>query len=389
MRLPSSRCLRRAVGITAGGLVVGGAAVYSFQRYTRSDAAADGKAPVASLTAAEFNAYQNQDTLRQALDPRHMPWTYHKNRPRGAAVAAGSDPLAANVCTNPVSTECTNTTGCCWFGAKRPSRDDYVLDMYRLLGCPYCAKVEAVLRFYDVPYRTIVVDPINAKELPDARYSFAPQLRFTSSASPEKTAFLVDSHTIVSALAAPLGYQAALQSPRVSATREWIDSHFQGASFAMVNGTLRDAYTGYLGLTPPAYHTTLFHLVGTAALYLLATYKIGPRVLATAHPLNDAYARSRSSARGTPPQDTAPAHYTRPARTEDWLREELSVFLSQRQGAGVFHGGAQPDLADIEMYGVTRVLHSHSRFVPVVQSGEFGAWQRAMESVKMERNGYL
>ncbi|KAK7194426.1 Glutaredoxin/Glutathione S-transferase, N-terminal domain containing protein [Novymonas esmeraldas] len=368
-----------ATAVTIGG---GAAAVVYCQR--SSSAAASG-APK-ELSAKEFNSLQNAALLQDALTPSHLPWTYHALKDRytnlsttGSAAASATAAAEGRVYTHTPA--------------------DIQLTFYRLLGCPYCAKVEAVLRYHDVPYEEVWIDPLSGQGLPDRRYQLAPQLRFTplveppggpaAEASDSRSVYLVDSGEIAAQLSTPLQYTADVANPRISATRDWITNHFQGASFAIANNSFRDAYATYTYVTPSSYQNVLYHVVGSAALSVLSRYKIQPRLVA----------KMECSEGGAP--ETSPATAATSASTglwmlsetarqslaatiragvaDDWLLAELQTFLQRRPDGNVFHGGNRPDLADVEMYGVTRVVDEHPRLGAVVRNGAFGEWQTAMQ----------
>lgn len=386
----SLRFLRRvAVGATVTGFVAGGSIAWIRSQSTQPDA-------VKEMSAADFNGMQNQRLLQTALNRSHLPWTYH-----AAKQARSSEPAnAANAALGPFTRTASSKI------------DDYRLIFYRLLGCPYCAKVQAVLQYFDVPYEEVLINPITGDGLPDRRYSLAPQLLFTTLRAPTSAAeaaainprdtpavnaninaslsmadsvFLVDSSSIIQGLAAPLQYEKDLRSARVQETREWITSHFQGASFAMTNHSLRSAYAAYGYLTPEYYQRLYYRIPGSVALYALANLKIIPKLRREPHPLTAAYqAKKRAAATATDATaaaaSAAQSEPVRPSNVNEWLEVEVSVFLDRRPAHHRFHGGATPDLADIEMFGVTRVLSDHPQLGSALRSDTaFATWEKSMQ----------
>lgn len=386
-----------ASAITLGG---GAAGVLYYQRANKSTSDAVSKPK--ELSAKEFNALQSAKFLADALNAQHLPWTFHdvKNRHSDLRTTLTQPTLADDA---DVTAKAAGYT---------PAPADVKLIFYRLLGCPYCAKVESMLQFGDVPYEEVWIDPITGDGLPDRRYQLAPQLYFTPLASPHRPpaaaadgdastsaagAFLVDSAAIAAALARPLHYTADLANTHTSETRDWITNHFHGASFAITNSTFRNSYDTYTYVTPAKYQNLLYHVVGSAALSVLSRLKIQPRLIAKmeapapvdAPPTPDASNLGESTGLWMLGEEERKRLATtmRSGRAEDWLRAELGVFLARRPAGAVFHGGAQPDLADVEMYGVSRVVDQHPRLGSVLREGDFGAWQAAMQAKLKEVTG--
>ncbi|EPY28455.1 glutathione-S-transferase/glutaredoxin [Angomonas deanei] len=249
---------------------------------------------------------------------------------------------------------------------------------YRLLGCPYCAKVESVLKYYKLPYEERIINPLNGAGLPDPRYDLAPQIELHSppEKEPVKSVFLVDSSYIIEKLAQPLGYQKDIEQSKdtttvISSTRQWITSHFHSASFVLTNSTLRNAYYSYDIVTPTQYQGSLFYkLVGCAALFSIANLKLKGKVQNDGNELMKEYFHAHQKE-------------AYPSDALQWLTEELNVFTNQikkkNKDGAIFHGGATPDIADIEMFGVTRVIDRHPVLGKAARQGDFGAWQEAMQ----------
>lgn len=403
------RFLTKVAAATTLALGGGAGAVWYSQRGTAA------VREVKQLTAKDFNGLQNAAMLKAALTPSHLPWTYHANKDRYAnlhAVATEQSTSASPSLSSPDAA----ATGRSYSVAPA----DVKLVFYRLLGCPYCAKVEAVLQYYDVPYAEVWIDPISGRGLPDRRYQLAPQLFSTplqatpASESPQPPAvpdaaaataaattrdgvYLVDSAEIVAQLAVPLKFTADLANPRVSATRDWITNHFHGASFAITNNSVRDAYATYTYVTPSSYQNIFSHVIGSVALAALSRFKIQPRLIAKVEKAGEESGGNgdgvvRGDSNGvwmlTDEWRTFLASTMHSASAEEWLRAELQTFLQRRPDGKLFHGGSQPDLADVEMYGVSRVVSQHPRLGTIVHEGPFGEWQFAMrEKLKANSGG--
>lgn len=381
--------MRLLTKIAAGSALAfgtGAAGVLYYQRTNASSGAAAGK--LKELSAKEFNALQNAAFLKDALTAQHLPWTYHVVKDRYSDVK--------EALTQPT----TQSSDAAKSASYAPTSSDVKILFYRLLGCPYCAKVEAMLQFNDVPYEEIWIDPITGEGLPDRRYPLAPQLYFTPLAKPDtpaveedrrRGAFIADSAAIATALAEPLHYTADLANPHTGETRDWITHHFHGASFAITNSTFLNSYSTYTYVTPSKYQNFFYHIVGSGALSVLSRLKIKPKLVAKmeAQEIDTKPTPESSTGLWMLSEDArkALAATMRSGAAEDWLRAELAVFLARRPAGAVFHGGAKPDLADVEMYGVSRVVDQHPRLGCVVREGAFGEWQTAMQAQLKEVTG--
>ncbi|XQJ27860.1 Glutaredoxin/Glutathione S-transferase, N-terminal domain containing protein, putative [Leishmania guyanensis] len=392
------RFLAKVATASAFTLGVGAAGFLYCQRGSDLGAAAGTSESTKELTAKEFNRLQHVKQLKDALAPSHLPWTFHAQKDRYTNLRELTTQTSLeSVASSPPGGR-----------AYTASSSDVKLIFYRLLGCPYCAKVEAVLQYHDIPYEEVDVDPLTGKGLPDRRYQLAPQLYFAPLAERKSNntgtaatdcngVYLVDSAEIVSQLSGPLKYAADVVNPHISATRDWITNHFHGASFAITNNSFRDAYATYTYVTPSNYQNFFYHVAGSAALSVLSRYKIRPRLIAEMECADGPSAatqtgtRSGMASNGLWMLSEAPrkalAETMRFGAVEEWLQAELQTFLQRRPNGKVFHGGSSPDLADVEMYGVTRVVNQHPRLGSVMREGAFGEWQTAMQEKLRSHTG--
>ncbi|ESS60469.1 glutathione-S-transferase/glutaredoxin [Trypanosoma cruzi] len=327
---------RRAGFALVGGGALGGAVLwYAICRKTA------GNTSPQQLSAEEFNALQNKALLTEALGTSHLPWNQSLRWKRGS---------------------------------NRHDGRDFSLTLYRLLGCPHCAKVEWVLRYYSVPFSMVDVDTLSGAGIPDPRYRLVPQIRLepmddtSTNKMPDSIgAYVVDSQRIISAISIPLGFAEQLQDTRVLETRRWIADRFQAVSFVATNCTWSNAFASYPYVTPPRYHNIVFRVVGASALCILSRYKILPRL----------------AAKGT--DSTVKMSVKDPAA---WLEGELATFtarLQSQHSSQRFHGGKEPDIADLEMYAVTRVVEAHPNLRHVLHQGAFGEWNTAMDAEVQKR----
>lgn len=259
-----------------------------------------------------------------------------------------------------------------------------------LSSCPYCMKIKTLLDVHRVPYETVAVDPFNAIELERSPYRFLPQLQFravttTASLTPPSTAraaetndaskgekdgskaaddglslmrrgpLIVDSDVIVQRLAAPLGYESDLVNPALRPVREKINTEVSRAVFVLMNGTLSSSWVSYPLLSDARYRHTLYRVVGSTALWLLATLKLRKRL-------------------GGLPADEA-------------LKAAMKPFIDGlgRNGGGgsvatTYFGGTRPNLVDIELYGALRSGLGHPNVQTALGEAGLSQWLAAMDA---------
>ncbi|ORC87520.1 glutathione-S-transferase/glutaredoxin [Trypanosoma theileri] len=324
---------RRLYITLAGGGIIGGTAYWYGTCRNRANSTAPRQ-----LSADEFNALQDKDLLTEAFRATHLPWSGSTQR-----------------------------------NGQHHKGQDFSMTLYRLLGCPYCAKVEWVLRYHCVPFEIVNVDTLSGEGIPDSRYTLVPQIRLTRmedsshpvSGEDGEGVYVVDSQKIISSLSVPLGFAEQLENQRVLETRQWITERFQAVSFVVTNGTWRDAFASYPYVTPTRYHNIFFHVFGASVLCVLSKYKIQPSLKSQKSDMSEA-----------PPKDT-----------HVWLRKELEFFSSRLQDdpSQKFHGGKEPDIADVEMYAVTRIIDAHPRLRNILHEGDIGEWNAAMDDVMQRR----
>ncbi|CUG93327.1 glutaredoxin-like protein, putative [Bodo saltans] len=288
--------------------------------------------PIKTLTSAEFNALYDQKLALQLLQRC-------KKQQKGIA----PQPSASSSSTTVRVT------------------------FYRLLGCPFCAKVKSVLDASRIEYEEVIVDPLRGSGIVDPRYPLVPQLRLEASDAPSAP-FVVDSAAIVSAIAVAYGFQKQLTDEKIVKTRSWMTDRFQGVTFAAINSSWTSAFYAYPDLVPPVYGNIIFRVIGATALYGLANWKILPRLKDGA---NSEVAQQMITTKNI----------------DGWVREEANQFTSQlvklkRSDALGFHGGERPDLADVEMFGVMRAVSRHPTLgaqVVKANNNELGQWFNRME----------
>lgn len=252
------------------------------------------------------------------------------------------------------------------------------LRLYRLLGCPYCARVKKVLDFCRIPYEEVLIDPLDGSGLKDPRYPYAPQLELIPPSSTTKSAstlttkgsdvsssngassssntatgveggevgqFVVNSNDIIRLIAEVCRFDKELTKPEVQSTRQWMGDRFQGVTFAVLAQSWWSAYYGYPALVPEKYRNVVFQALGATALYGLCRLKIAPRL--------------KAQAAATNALSEAEAKEVAQLSADAWLMREAKPFSSRLTPSSLYHGGKAPDIADVEMYAVMSTVIAH------------------------------
>ena len=219
------------------------------------------------------------------------------------------------------------------------------MTLFRLLGCPYCARVKSVLDFFKVEYDEVIIDPISGSGFRDSRYPFAPQIMLSEASSAEGP-LIVDSEEIMRALSVPFHFENDLTDERISQTRQWLVDRYQKVTFAALSGTWYSAFQLYPQVVPTWWNYFPARFIGATALYGLSRFKIQPKL-----------AQSDPNVVTQPPVQ--------------WLISETATFFDRfRSSSDFFHGGKKPDLADIEMLGVLQSVLNHSETGPCLRGQE-------------------
>lgn len=317
--------LRRVVGATC--VVAGGAGAttyYSFQKAAARSAATTTFKPVkGSLTAADWNAVQDKAAIEAAFaTPEAL---------RSAGVV-----------------------------------------LYELAGCPFCARVRAVLDYTRTPYTTTTVNPLSFTELLPVPYQAVPQIQLAGKAGDAKPAeatvaqypivatgpFVADSEEILKRLAKTNGFDIAAE--KVAKRRQWISTDVQRLVFGVANGRYTRAMQTVPASAPPEFRNIFFRIFGAIPLYLLARFKVAKRVEAS---LSDEE-RAKWAPGGKLDFDAV-------------LEAQLA---ETAKDMAPFHGGAKPDIVDVELYGVLRSLDPHPAVAAAVGRSGLGDWRKQMDA---------
>jgi microsomal prostaglandin-E synthase 2 len=222
------------------------------------------------------------------------------------------------------------------------------LVLFRLLGCPYCARVKAVLDYFHAEYDEVLIDPITGSGFRDERYPFVPQLMMSDGAG--EGPLIVDSEEILRTLAAVFHFERDLQDMRVGQTRQWMIDRYQRVTFVALSASWWSSFQLYPQVVPSWWNYFPARVVGATALYGLSRFKIQPKLTGSAS-LED-------------------------VRSPQWLVKETNYFFDQfKTKSDQFHGGKKPDLADIEMLGVLRSVLDHAETGEILRGDlRIAAW---------------
>jgi len=318
------RRIGKAIGYTALGMGAVGAYVYNG---TRPSSTAMPPAPGPELSGEQWNEKQDRD-----------------------AVARGFASLDALRQSQPV--------------------------LYWLHGCPYCARVKALLDFNDVPYSPITVDPVNFEQLNPMPYKACPQLQLVSppgdapKAHPDyaitmRGPMVADSEVIIGSVAKAAGVDLA--EPRVAARRTWITRDVARLVFVTGSSSFSRAYALMPMVTPEKYHGIVYRAGGAFAMSMLAKHKIAARVAKQYEELGSEVKPEVKEAIGTGP-------FT-PEVADRVLRAELKAYAAEAQP---FHGGKRPDFVDVELYGLLRSQEAHAPISDSVSDAGLSEWYAKM-----------
>lgn len=245
---------------------------------------------------------------------------------------------------------------------KTKSRDMPEILMYRYTTCPFCGKVKAFLDYYQIEHTCVEVEPMFKKEIRYSEYKKVPQLRFNVSG--HHGPYLVDSDEIVETLAPLVGAGAQLKDPEVSKWRGWARDSLVRHLVLNINTSLTDAWQGYDYIdqfdTIPGFNKMFLKVMGAPVMYLVAKYKTTPALI-----------KSGELKEGDDVRNVLHSQVNK------FVTEGLAK-TSEKQP---FHGGAKPDLADLDVYGVFQSVRGHKVYDDVIASTDIGPWLAKMDEV--------
>merc|ERR1712232_167975 len=219
-------------------------------------------------------------------------------------------------------------------------------------------KAKAFLDYYGIPYDAVEVEPMFKSQIGDSKYKKLPQLRFGG----KDGAFLVDSDIIVDTLAEHVGVGAQLKDAEVQKWRSWSRETLVRHITLNFNRTLVEAWQGYAYIdafdTIPLTNKVFLKVVGAPVMYLVAKYKTLPALVRAGDlKADDDY--------------------------REVLHRQVNRFVSEVEISDnkPFHGGAAPDLADIDVYGVLQSVRGHRVYDDLLQHTSIAPWMLRMDEM--------
>ena len=239
-------------------------------------------------------------------------------------------------------------------------RDMPEILFYRYTTCPFCGKVGAFLDYYDIPHTHVEVEPMFKKEIKYSDYKKVPQLRFNVMG--HHGPYLVDSDLIVEKLAPLVGAGDQLKDPKINEWRGWARESLVRHLVLNINTSLTEAWKGYDYIdafdTIPYGNKLFLKVMGAPVMWLVAKYKTRPALL-----------KSGELSEGDDVRQV--------------LHRQVERFVTEglagASDAKPFHGGAKPDLADLDVYGVFQSVRGHRVYDDLLRSTKIGAWMKQMD----------
>jgi len=236
---------------------------------------------------------------------------------------------------------------------------DAPLTLFRYTTCPFCGKVKAYLDYHNISHTLVEVEPMFKSQLHDHGYSKIPQLRLGGAGAP----ILVDSDLIVDTLEKTLvkttDWKSGAGEPDVELWRTWAREKLVRYIVINVNRSMSEAWQGYDYIdafdTIPAVNKLFLKVAGTPVMYMVSEFFTKPKLRTLGYEGGDA---------------------------RETIFKEVNEWCSKGIGQeNNFHGGKQPDLADLEAYGVLQSIRGHVIYQEMQdQNPEFKTWLDNMDN---------
>lgn len=227
------------------------------------------------------------------------------------------------------------------------SKDEFEITLYQYQVCPFCCKARAFLDYHRIPYRVVEVNPITKSEVKFSKDYRKVPITVVGKEQVNDSSFII---TTLSHIVRP----DRPQTEDEKKWRKWVDGSLVRVLPPNIYRTMREATEAFEYIS----EMNDFSFVQKyAAKYLGSTAMYGvSKRLKKRYNIVDEREVLYSLAR-------------------QWTSEAL------RGGTKTFHGGNQPDLADLAVYGVLSSIEGLEAFKDMLQNTDIGPWY---ERVKAE-----
>ncbi|CAL8467783.1 g7321 [Coccomyxa elongata] len=247
--------------------------------------------------------------------------------------------------------------------------------LYQYEVCPFCCKVKAFLDYHKIPYRTVEVSPLTKKQLKWSDYCKVPVLLLDGEP-------VTDSTAIITRLAAEVAEQErqqhasqaqassssskkllgggtrteeAAQSPGLDQAdeerwRRWVDERLVRLLTVNIYRNMRESFQTFDYITASSCNFSLVEREAARVVGAVLMWGISGRL------------RKKYGIEGD-------------VRTE--LYQAASEWVDAL-GERRFHGGAEPDLADLSVFGVIRSITCTDTFMDLMHTTRIGPWYEHM-----------
>ena len=272
-----------------------------------------------SIDAKQFNEFQNQDELNESIQ-----LILNKNK------KAEIDP-------------------------------NFKLIFYRYSTCPFCNKVEAFMKYNNIPYDVVEVEPMFKKELSNTEYKKVPQLQFQNNKS---NPYLVDSDLIIDEFEKHMPLDKHLKKDNEQKWRNFASDTLVKHLVININKSLLDAWKGYEYVdkidTIPFQNKLFLKSIGAPVMYLVSEYVTKPKLIKS----NEITGEKNEN-------------------YMEILHKKINYFIDEGVGKNDFVGGKKPNLGDIEVYGVLQSIRNHKVYNDILnpENTKIKKWLDSMDQL--------
>eukprot|EP00760_Papus_ankaliazontas_P007756 PhM_4_TR13506/c0_g2_i1/m.24363/K05309/PTGES2; microsomal prostaglandin-E synthase 2 len=240
------------------------------------------------------------------------------------------------------------------------NKDTTVVTIYQLTTCPFCNRVKAFLNANGIKYKIVEVDPLTMAELKDKKYQLVPQLDVViggkEPGSVQKVFNLLDSYEI-GAILGPL-YGHSLVEGDVEKWRRWSGEVLARFLAINVGVNIVDSSKFILGHQTLSLGRKLKYVGAGGIMFIMAHKVVAPKLQKLGYETKD------------------------PLKG---MEDELQKW-STRVGENGFHGGVNPSLADMDVYGILQCVRGHKLYSKIMSDlPALAAWSERMDAVVKDK----